>query len=132
MDSEKEAVLDIITRKDNLLKEEEEEEGKDKVVPNKQRDDLARRRAQSTTLSYRDGSKSFVSSSMSLADMQKWERLKMTEPRCSTHTFILIKHVINAVKCCCTGTSADARVCSFNAKVTGEILRKSLLSERSG
>lgn len=103
MDSDKEVVLDIITRKDNLLKEEEEaEEGKDKVVPNKQRDDLARRRAQSTKLPHKDGPVSFVSSSMSLADMQKWERLKMTEPRCPTHTFILIKHAVNAVKRCCS------------------------------
>ncbi|XP_037545768.1 LIM and calponin homology domains-containing protein 1 [Nematolebias whitei] len=78
--SDKEAVLDIITRKGNLLKEEEGEEGKDKVVPNKQKDDLARRRAQSAKLPHKDGPVSFVSSSMSPADMQKWERLKMTEP----------------------------------------------------
>ncbi|XP_017261656.1 LIM and calponin homology domains-containing protein 1 isoform X2 [Kryptolebias marmoratus] len=85
--SEKEAVPDIITRKDNPFlkeeegeKEDEGEEGKDKVMPNKQNDDLARRRAQSKPLPHRDGPMSFVSSSMSPADMQKWERLKMTEP----------------------------------------------------
>ncbi|XP_047434572.1 LIM and calponin homology domains-containing protein 1-like isoform X2 [Mugil cephalus] len=90
--SEKEAVPDIITRRDNPFlnsaprREEEEdeeevgEEGKVKVMPNKQKDDLARRRAQSRPLPHRDGPMSFVSSSMSWADMQKWERLKMTEP----------------------------------------------------
>ena len=89
----KEAVPDIITRKDNpFLKEEEKEEtegeeGKVKAIPNKQRDDLARRRAQSKPLPHRDGPVKFVSSSMSQADMQKWERLKMTEPRCrNTHS----------------------------------------------
>ncbi|KAM4751068.1 uncharacterized protein FYW61_006878 isoform 2-T2 [Anableps anableps] len=81
--SEKEAVCDIITRKGNpFLKEEEDEgeEGKDKAMPNKQRDDLARRRGQSRPLPQRDGPMSFVSSSMSQADVQKWERLRMTEP----------------------------------------------------
>ncbi|XP_014890497.1 LIM and calponin homology domains-containing protein 1-like isoform X1 [Poecilia latipinna] len=81
--SEKEAVCDIITREDNpSLKEEEDEgeEGKDKTMPNKQRDDLARRRGQSRPLPQRDGPMSFVSSSMSPSDVQKWERLRMTEP----------------------------------------------------
>ncbi|XP_047221210.1 LIM and calponin homology domains-containing protein 1-like isoform X1 [Girardinichthys multiradiatus] len=81
--SEKEAVCDIITRNDNSsLREEEDEgeEGKDKPIPNKQRDDLARRRGQSRPLPQRDGPMSFVSSFMSQADMQKWERLRMTEP----------------------------------------------------
>ncbi|XP_008399141.1 LIM and calponin homology domains-containing protein 1-like isoform X9 [Poecilia reticulata] len=82
--SEKEAVCDIITRKDSpSLKEEEDEgeEGKDKTMPNKQRDDLARRRGQSRPLPQRDGPISFVSSSMSPSDVQKWESLRMTEPR---------------------------------------------------
>ncbi|XP_034712824.1 LIM and calponin homology domains-containing protein 1-like isoform X3 [Etheostoma cragini] len=90
--SRKEAVPDIITRRDNpflnsasRLKEEEDgeeegEEGEVKATPNKQKDDLARRRAQSKPLPHRDGPISFVSASMSQADMQKWERLKMTEP----------------------------------------------------
>ncbi|XP_008398755.1 LIM and calponin homology domains-containing protein 1-like isoform X4 [Poecilia reticulata] len=81
--SEKEAVCDIITRKDSpSLKEEEDEgeEGKDKTMPNKQRDDLARRRGQSRPLPQRDGPISFVSSSMSPSDVQKWESLRMTEP----------------------------------------------------
>lgn len=95
MDSEKEAVGDIITRRDNTFlnstprPEEEEDDGEDgeegKVMPNKQKDDLAQRRAQSRPLPHRDGPVSFVSAPMSQADMQKWERLKMTEPRCPTH-----------------------------------------------
>ncbi|XP_054912449.1 LIM and calponin homology domains-containing protein 1-like isoform X10 [Poeciliopsis prolifica] len=82
--SDKEAVCDIITRKDNpSLKQEEDEgeEGKDKTMPNKQRDDLAHRRGQSRPLPQRDGPMSFVSSSMSPSDVEKWERLRMTEPR---------------------------------------------------
>lgn len=90
MDSEKEAVSDIITRKENPFlkvdRDEEEEEGKDEAVPNRQRDDLARRRGQIRPLPQKDGPISFVSSSMSQADMQKWERLRMTEPRCQTHS----------------------------------------------
>ncbi|XP_056227871.1 LIM and calponin homology domains-containing protein 1-like isoform X2 [Seriola aureovittata] len=92
--SEKETFPDIITRRDNPFlnsaprhKEEEEEdeeeageEGRVKAMPNKQKDDLARRRAQSRPLPHRDGPMSFVSASMSQADMKKWERLKMTEP----------------------------------------------------
>lgn len=98
MDSEKEAVPDIITRRDNPFlnsaprheeeedEEEEGEEGKVKATPNKQKDDLAQRRARGRPLPHRAGPMSFVSASMSQADMQKWERLKMTEPRCPTHT----------------------------------------------
>ncbi|XP_062243723.1 LIM and calponin homology domains-containing protein 1-like isoform X2 [Platichthys flesus] len=87
--SEKEALPDIITRKDNPFlnsaprpeeEEDEEEEGRAKAMPNKQKDDLARRRAQGRTLPQRDGPMSFVSASMSQADMKKWEKLKMTEP----------------------------------------------------
>ncbi|KAK9540576.1 hypothetical protein VZT92_003018 [Zoarces viviparus] len=87
--SEKEAVPDIITRRDNPFlnsaprhEEEEdwEEEGKVKATPNKMKDDLARRRAQSKPLPQRDRPVSSVSASMNQADMQKWERLKMTEP----------------------------------------------------
>ncbi|XP_068444648.1 LIM and calponin homology domains-containing protein 1-like isoform X2 [Clinocottus analis] len=88
--SEKEAVPDIITRRDNPFlnsaprhedgEEREEEEGKVTATPNKQKDDLARRRAQRKPLPQRDGPVSLVSASMSRADMQKWERLRMTEP----------------------------------------------------
>ena len=94
MDSEKEAVADIITRRDNPFlnssprqEEEEGEEEEGKVMPNKQRDDLAQRRAQGRPLPQREAPVSFVSASMSEADMQKWERLKITEPRClNTHS----------------------------------------------
>ncbi|XP_045903407.1 LIM and calponin homology domains-containing protein 1a isoform X2 [Micropterus dolomieu] len=87
--SENEVVPDIITRRDNPFlnsaprqeeDEDEEEEGRFKAMPNKQKDDLAQRRAQSRPLPLRDGPMSFVSASMSQADLQKWERLKMTEP----------------------------------------------------
>ncbi|KAM8880179.1 uncharacterized protein AB9W97_015143 isoform 2-T2 [Spinachia spinachia] len=90
--SEKDAVPDIITRRDNpflnpasRLEEEEDGEeaggeGKVKATLNKQKDDLARRRAQRKPLPQRDGPVSLVSASMSEADVQKWERLKMTEP----------------------------------------------------
>uniref|UniRef100_A0A3P9ME09 LIM and calponin homology domains 1a n=1 Tax=Oryzias latipes TaxID=8090 RepID=A0A3P9ME09_ORYLA len=82
--SGREAVPDIITRRDNpFLKEKEEVSDEGKVVeavPNKQRDDLARRRAQSRPLPQRDAQMSLVTSSMSQADVQRWERLKMTEP----------------------------------------------------
>ncbi|XP_067353678.1 LIM and calponin homology domains-containing protein 1-like isoform X3 [Channa argus] len=87
--SKKEAIPDIITRRDNPFlnfaphhKEDEDEEGEGKVqpMPNKQKDDLAQRRAQSRPIPHRDGPISFISASMSQADMQKWERLKMTEP----------------------------------------------------
>ncbi|KAM9857013.1 LIM and calponin homology domains-containing protein 1-like [Aulostomus maculatus] len=60
--------------------DEEEEEAKVKAIPNKQKDDLARRRAQSRPRPHRDGPMSFVSASMSQADKQKWEKLRMTEP----------------------------------------------------
>lgn len=71
------------------------EEGKVKAMPNKQKDDLARRRAQSRPLPHRDGPMSFASSSMSWADMQKWERLKMTEPRCPSHTLSNSTHAVH-------------------------------------
>ncbi|KAK2817216.1 hypothetical protein Q5P01_025407 [Channa striata] len=87
--SKKEAVPDIITRKDNSFltvasqhkeDEDKEEEAKSEPMPNKQKDDLARRRALSRPVPHRDGPISFISASMSQADMQKWEKLKMTEP----------------------------------------------------
>lgn len=94
-DSEREAVSDIITRKENpFLKpaprhedgeREEEQAETESAIPNKHKDDLAQRRAQSRPLPHRDGPTKFVSAHMSQADMQKWEKLKMTEPRCPTH-----------------------------------------------
>lgn len=59
-------------------KKEEVEEAE---AANKQRDDLAQRRAQSKPLPQREGPASFVTAPMSQADMQKWERLKMSDPR---------------------------------------------------
>ncbi|XP_068177658.1 LIM and calponin homology domains-containing protein 1-like isoform X2 [Antennarius striatus] len=90
--SEKEVVGDILTRRDNPFlrpaprndeeedEEEEGEEGKVKVMPNKHIDDLAQRRAQGRPRPLRDGPMSFVSATINQADMEKWERLKMTEP----------------------------------------------------
>lgn len=94
LDSEREA--DVITRRDNPFlnpapqhedgEHQEEQAEAESAIPNKQKDDLAQRRAQSRPLPQKDGPTKFVSASMSQADMQKWERLKMTEPRCPTHT----------------------------------------------
>ncbi|XP_062420649.1 LIM and calponin homology domains-containing protein 1-like isoform X2 [Pungitius pungitius] len=90
--SEKDAVPDIIRRRDNPFlnsasrpedEEDGEEEGAEGTVeatPNKQRDDLARRRGRSGPLPPRDGPVSLVPASMSEADVQKWQRLRMTEP----------------------------------------------------
>lgn len=115
-DSEKEAVPDIITRRDNpFLKstprhgeeeedEEEGEEGKVKAIPNKHKDDLALRRAQSRPLPHRDGPMNFAPASMSQADMQKWERLKLTEPRCPTHTLCFTHMQYKALNCCCNSS----------------------------
>ncbi|KAM9792142.1 LIM and calponin homology domains-containing protein 1-like [Neosynchiropus ocellatus] len=66
--------------------EDEEQEGGEggvNAMPNKRTDDLARRRAQSRPLPQRGGPMSFAPASMSQADMQKWERLKMTDPSSS-------------------------------------------------
>lgn len=95
LDSEREAVSDIITRRDNPFLnpgpqhedgEHEEEQGDaESAIPNKQKDDLAQRRAHSRPLPQKDGPTAFVSAHMTQTDMQKWERLKMTEPRCPSH-----------------------------------------------
>ncbi|XP_055014595.1 LIM and calponin homology domains-containing protein 1-like isoform X2 [Boleophthalmus pectinirostris] len=98
--SDKEMIPDIITRRENpFLKpaprtdqeesEEDEEEEAVKTVPNKQKDDLALRRSQSRPLPHRDGPMSFASAPMSQADMQKWERLKMSDPRSASMGDIL-------------------------------------------
>lgn len=97
----------IITRKENPFlspqreerdeaeeREKDEDEKKEKkagvqeeenseVVPNVQKDDLARRRAQSGPVSHREPLQSLVQASITQADMEKWQRLKMsTEDRC--------------------------------------------------
>lgn len=64
--------------------EEEEMKKKEEVEPeaaNKRRDDLAQRRAQTRPLPQREGPARFVTAPMSQADIQKWERLKMSDPR---------------------------------------------------
>lgn len=95
MDSETEAVRDIITRRDNPFlnpapqhadrEPQEEPADPESALPDKQKDDLAQRRAQSRPLPQKDGPTRGVSAPMSQADMQKWERLKMSEPRCPPH-----------------------------------------------
>lgn len=86
---------DIITRRDNLFlnpaphredeEREEEQAEMGSASPNMDKDDLAQRRTQSRPLPHREGPTKFVAAHMSQADMQKWERLKMTELRCPTH-----------------------------------------------
>lgn len=80
--------LDSETEAADARREEEEKKKKEEVVeeevaeaPSKQRDDLAQRRAQTRPLPQREGPASFVSATMSQADMQKWERLRMSDPR---------------------------------------------------
>ncbi|XP_062333691.1 LIM and calponin homology domains-containing protein 1-like isoform X3 [Osmerus eperlanus] len=90
--SDREAVPDIITRRDNPFlnsaprrEEEENEEGEGeggdvKTIPNKHKDDLAHRRAQNRARPHRDGPMSFVPAPMTQSDLEKWERLRMAEP----------------------------------------------------
>ncbi|XP_061883107.1 LIM and calponin homology domains-containing protein 1a isoform X9 [Entelurus aequoreus] len=96
--SEGEQIPDMVTRKDSAPRRregEEEEvaratgeaedvggEGKVKATPNVQTDDLALRRAQARPRPlHRDGPVSLASAAMSQADLEKWEKLRMTEPR---------------------------------------------------
>lgn len=115
LDSEREAVSDIITRRDNPFlnpvpqhedgEHQEEQADAESATPNKQKDDLAQRRVQSRPLPQQDGPPKFVSAHMSQADMQKWERLKMTEPRCPTHAawfhihIAQMAHLLLPVRC---------------------------------
>ncbi|XP_035385783.1 LIM and calponin homology domains-containing protein 1a isoform X4 [Electrophorus electricus] len=80
--------VSIITRKDNPFltprrkkrgeEEESEEEGGGQVlVPNPQKDDLARRRTQSGTLPQRDPRQSLAQTSITQSDLEKWQRLSM-------------------------------------------------------
>ncbi|XP_066576579.1 LIM and calponin homology domains-containing protein 1a isoform X3 [Amia ocellicauda] len=83
-------VNQILTQKMNRLlqprhrdEEEEEEEGEEAgrgglaVVPNIQRDDLAKRKAQSGLVSQREP-QAFVKASITQSDLEKWERLKLS------------------------------------------------------
>lgn len=93
--SEREAMSDIITRRDNPFlnpapqreheEREEEQAETGSATPNREKDDLAQRRTQSRPHPHREGPTKFIAAHMSQADMQKWERLKMTELRCPTH-----------------------------------------------
>ncbi|XP_077426592.1 LIM and calponin homology domains-containing protein 1-like isoform X4 [Vanacampus margaritifer] len=82
--SEREQMPDIITRQKEEEEEREEEcedAGKVKATPDKLMDDLALRRAQTRPRPlHRDGPVSLTSAAMSQADVQKWERLRMSEP----------------------------------------------------
>lgn len=91
-----------MTRKDNpflsphgkKVGEEEESDEEDKgctVVPNVQKDDLARRRTQTGSLPQRDPRQSLAQTRITQSDLEKWQRLSMTnENRC------LKKHSIHA------------------------------------
>ncbi|XP_061768450.1 LIM and calponin homology domains-containing protein 1a isoform X3 [Nerophis ophidion] len=97
LSSEGEKIPDMVMRKDSGPRRrqgEEEEvaratgeaedeggEGKVKATPNVQTDDLALRRAQARPRPlHRDGPVSLASAAMSKADLEKWEKLRMTEP----------------------------------------------------
>ncbi|XP_051982295.1 LIM and calponin homology domains-containing protein 1-like [Xyrauchen texanus] len=86
------AEVSIITRKDNPFlrpekgsgcEEEEEEEGPVRedggrvVMPNVEKDDLARRRGQSGPTPQRDPRQTFLQTTITQSDMEKWQRLKM-------------------------------------------------------
>uniref|UniRef100_A0A3B3RTJ8 LIM and calponin homology domains 1 n=1 Tax=Paramormyrops kingsleyae TaxID=1676925 RepID=A0A3B3RTJ8_9TELE len=76
----------MIARKESSLVPEEWEEqrkeaehgGSPHAVPSVQKDDLARRRAQSSLLSQRDTPQSCFQASITPSDLEKWDRLKMT------------------------------------------------------
>ncbi|XP_053086800.1 LIM and calponin homology domains-containing protein 1a isoform X3 [Pangasianodon hypophthalmus] len=83
------AEVPIVTRKDNPFlsthgrkkSEEEESDEEDKgqsVVPNIQKDDLARRRTQIGSLPQRDPRQSLAQTSITQSDLEKWQRLSMT------------------------------------------------------
>ncbi|KAK3507489.1 hypothetical protein QTP70_027016 [Hemibagrus guttatus] len=84
------AEVSIVTRKHNPFlsphgkkKAEEEESDEDNnkgrsVVPNVQKDDLARRRTQTGSLPQRDPHQSLAQTSITQSDLEKWQRLSMT------------------------------------------------------
>ncbi|XP_048851555.1 LIM and calponin homology domains-containing protein 1a isoform X3 [Brienomyrus brachyistius] len=59
-------------------RKEAEHGGSSHAIPNVQKDDLARRRAQSSLLSQRDAPQSCFQASITQSDLEKWDRLKMT------------------------------------------------------
>ncbi|XP_028831574.1 LOW QUALITY PROTEIN: LIM and calponin homology domains-containing protein 1-like [Denticeps clupeoides] len=80
------AEVSIVTRNENPFpsaqnqrQEEDHSEGQEvkDVVPNPQKDDLARRRGHSGPLSHRDPILPLAQSSITQSDLEKWQRLKM-------------------------------------------------------
>ncbi|XP_028831933.1 LIM and calponin homology domains-containing protein 1-like isoform X3 [Denticeps clupeoides] len=80
------AEVSIVTRNENPFpsaqnqrQEEDHSEGQEMkdVVPNPQKDDLARRRGHSGPLSHRDPILPLAQSSITQSDLEKWQRLKM-------------------------------------------------------
>ncbi|XP_047672108.1 LIM and calponin homology domains-containing protein 1a isoform X6 [Tachysurus fulvidraco] len=81
--------VSIVTRKHNPFlspqvkkkdEDKESDEDNDKgqsIVPNVQKDDLARRRIQSGSLPQRDPRQSLVQRSITQSDLEKWQRLSM-------------------------------------------------------
>ncbi|XP_058240616.1 LIM and calponin homology domains-containing protein 1a isoform X5 [Hemibagrus wyckioides] len=84
------AEASIVTRKHNPFlsphgkkKAEEEESDEDNnkgrtIVPNVQKDDLARRRTQTGSLPQRDPRQSLAQTNITQSDLEKWQRLSMT------------------------------------------------------
>ncbi|XP_053533620.1 LIM and calponin homology domains-containing protein 1a isoform X3 [Ictalurus punctatus] len=84
--------VSIITRKENPFlspekarekendedDERETEGGGQAVLPNIQKDDLARRRGQTGALPLRDHQRSLAQTSMTQSDLEKWQRLQMS------------------------------------------------------
>ncbi|XP_060772525.1 LIM and calponin homology domains-containing protein 1a isoform X10 [Neoarius graeffei] len=82
--------VSIVTRKDNPFlsahrkkkgeedKSDDEEDTGKSVIPNIQKDDLARRRTQIGSLPQRDFRQSLVQTSITQSDLEKWQRLSMT------------------------------------------------------
>ncbi|XP_072526880.1 uncharacterized protein [Salminus brasiliensis] len=95
------AEVSIITHKDNTfltpekVREREDEKKYDNegeteekgraVVPNVQKDDLARRRGQTVAIPQQDPRLTLIQTAITQSDLEKWQRLKMsTESRCLT------------------------------------------------
>lgn len=95
--------VSIVTRKDNPFfsphgkkkgdeKDTDEDDKGPTVVPNVQKDDLARRRTHTGSLPQRDPRQSLAQTSITQSDLEKWQRLSMTsETRCLKNTQAL-KH----------------------------------------
>lgn len=72
-------------KKDDEDDERETEGERQTVLPNIQKDDLARRRGQTGALPLRDHQQSLAQTVMTQSDLEKWQRLQMsTDNRCLT------------------------------------------------